>query len=120
MTEINTGITTTISEDAQVSSDVSGTIDITADIDSIVYIASDLCIDNVTIDSGLDESQTPVSYDTYTGDYEVTSFLPTNLITTSVVLGTRAKLMTDNVTIYSLPVTEEYNEEGGVTITIGE
>lgn len=56
-------------------------------------------------------------YEDYTGDYEVTSFAST--LASSLVLPTLDKHMTDNVTIHSLPTTEEYNDAGGVTMTIG-
>lgn len=59
-------------------------------------------------------------YEDYTGVYEVTSFLSNTSLTTSIVLPTNDKHMTDNVTIYSLPTSEEYNDAGGVTFTIGE
>ena len=58
-------------------------------------------------------------YDDYTGDYEVTSFTADPLLTTSLVLATNDKHMLDDVTIYSVPTSEEYNEYGGVTFTIG-
>lgn len=105
-------------EEKQNNSVLSSTIDIAADLENVVNINAELNIDNVTIEATAVEG-TSVHYDTYTGDYEVTSFLPTNLITTSIILPTDSKLMTDDVTIYSLPVHEEYNEQGGVTMTIG-
>lgn len=55
----------------------------------------------------------------YDGDYEVTSFLAAPSLTSSLILPTRDKLMRDNVTVYSVPTTEEYNLQGGVTFTIG-
>lgn len=55
----------------------------------------------------------------YDGEYEVTSFLAEPSLTTSLQLYTRNKLMRDNVTVYSVPTTEEYNPQGGVTFTIG-
>lgn len=55
----------------------------------------------------------------YTGDYEVTSFCADPLLTTSLVLPTADKRMLDDVTVYSVPTSEEYNEAGGVTFTIG-
>lgn len=120
MTTLDTSadINASISIEAQGNSSLTSTVDINAEISNIVSIASELNIENVTIESSISEG-TVVTYDTYDGDYEVTSFLPENLITTSVVLSTSNKLMTDNVTIYSLPVSEEYNDAGGVTMTIG-
>lgn len=56
----------------------------------------------------------------YDGTYEVTSFLAEPSLTSSLILPTREKLMRDNVTFYSVPTTEEYNEQGGVTFTIGD
>lgn len=58
-------------------------------------------------------------YEDYTGDYEVTSFCAEPLLTTSLILPTSDKHMLDNVTVFSVPTSEEYNEYGGVTFTIG-
>ena len=58
-------------------------------------------------------------YEDYTGDYEVTSFCAEPLLTTSLILPTSDKHMLDNVTVFSVPTSEEYNEYGGVTLTIG-
>ena len=55
----------------------------------------------------------------YDGSYEITSFLAAPSMTTSQYLHTRNKLMRDNVTVYSVPTSEEYNPQGGVTFTIG-
>lgn len=58
-------------------------------------------------------------YEDYTGDYEVTSFTAAPLLVTSLVLQTIDKHMLDNVTVYSVPTSEEYNDAGGVTFSIG-
>lgn len=58
-------------------------------------------------------------YEDYTGPYDVTSFTAAPLLTTSLVLPTTDKHMTDDVTVYSVPTSEEYNPAGGVTFTIG-
>ncbi len=58
-------------------------------------------------------------YEDYHGDYEVTSFCADPLLTTSLILPTEDKHMLDDVTIYSVPTREDYNEAGGVTFTIG-
>lgn len=58
-------------------------------------------------------------YQDYAGDYEVTSFTAEPLMTTSLILPTNDKHMTDDVTVYSVPTREENNEAGGVTFTIG-
>lgn len=105
-------------EETETNATVSSSVGITANIENVVSITGELNIDDVTIEADLGEGGA-VSYDTYTGEYEVTSFLPENLITSSVILPTRSKLMTNNVTVYSLPVSEEYNAQGGVTMTIG-
>lgn len=55
----------------------------------------------------------------YDGTYEVTSFTAAPTLTSSLILPTRDKLMRDNVTFYSVPTSEEYNPQGGVTFTIG-
>ena len=57
--------------------------------------------------------------DDYEGPYEVTSFTADPLLTTSLVLHTNDMHMLDDVTVYSVPTTEEYNTAGGVTFTIG-
>lgn len=57
--------------------------------------------------------------DDYEGPYEVTSFTADPLLTTSLVLPTNDMHMLDDVTVYSVPTTEEYNAAGGVTFTIG-
>lgn len=60
-----------------------------------------------------------ITPEVYRGDYEVTSFVAQPLLTTSLVLPTNEKFMVDDVTVYSVPTSEEYNEAGGVTFTIG-
>lgn len=57
--------------------------------------------------------------DDYAGPYEVTSFTADPLLTTSLILPTNDKHMLDDVTVYSVPTSEEYNPAGGVTFTIG-
>lgn len=77
-----------------------------------------------TLTSTLDGSAISVlqvgDYEYYTGTYEVTSFVAQPLLTTSLILPTTDKHMHDDVTVYSVPTREEYNEAGGVTFTIGE
>lgn len=58
-------------------------------------------------------------YEDYDGPYEATSFCADPLLTSSLVLQTNDKHMLDDVTIYSVPTREEYNEAGGVTFIIG-
>lgn len=60
-----------------------------------------------------------ITPEVYRGDYEVTSFVAQPLLTTSLILPTNEKFMIDDVTVYSVPTSEEYNEAGGVTFTIG-
>ena len=60
-----------------------------------------------------------ITPEVYRGDYDVTSFVAEPLLTTSLVLPTNEKYMIDDVTVYSVPTREEYNEAGGVTFTIG-
>lgn len=81
-----------------VDADISGTLPVTAEFVNTIY--------NSTAED-------------YTGDYEVTSFCADPLLTTSLVLPTNDKHMLDDVTVYSVPTTEEYNSAGGVTFTIG-
>lgn len=81
-----------------VDADISGTLPVTAEFVNTIY--------NSTAED-------------YTGDYEVTSFCADPLLTTSLVLPTADKHMLNDVTVYSVPTTEEYNSAGGVTFTIG-
>lgn len=81
-----------------VDADISGTLPVTAEFVNTIH--------NSTAED-------------YTGDYEVTSFCADPLLTTSLVLPTNDKHMLDDVTVYSVPTTEEYNSAGGVTFTIG-
>lgn len=81
-----------------VDADISGTLPVTAEFVNTIY--------NSTAED-------------YTGDYEVTSFCADPLLTTSLVLPTNDKHMLNDVTVYSVPTTEEYNSAGGVTFTIG-
>lgn len=68
---------------------------------------TDLEIDaaNVYIDSG--------TYDHYSGPYEVTPLVTTQVLTT------KEKLMDDNVTVYMIPTQEIKNDAGGVTFIVG-
>lgn len=50
---------------------------------------------------------------TYSGDYEVTPSF------TEQVLETSGMLMTDDVTVHEIPVTQTTNEYGGKTVVIG-
>lgn len=81
-----------------VDADISGTLPVTAEFVNTIY--------NSTAED-------------YTGDYEVTSFCADPLLTTSLVLPTNDKHMLNDVTVFSVPTTEEYNSAGGVTFTIG-
>lgn len=58
-------------------------------------------------------------YADYTGDYTVTSFCADPLLTSSLILPTNDKHMIDDVTVFSVPTSEEDNAAGGVTFTIG-
>lgn len=51
-------------------------------------------------------------YPTYTGDYEVTPSFSTQ------TLETENKLMTDDVTVKPIVVTEVSNPQGGLTLSI--
>lgn len=53
-------------------------------------------------------------YSHYMGDYHVTPLI------TSQLLGTRDKLMDDDVYIAMIPTSETENEAGGITFKIGE
>lgn len=53
------------------------------------------------------------AFDPYTGSYEVTPK------TTAQTLPTANKIMTSDLTVKGIPVTEETNASGGTTVTIG-
>lgn len=87
--------------------------------DNIIRTTAKLA-DNIINAEG--ELVNKVSYteaEEYDGAYEVTSFLAAPSLATSLILPTKAKIMRDDVTFYSVPTTEEYNAQGGVTFTIG-
>lgn len=75
--------------------------------------------DEGVISLSIGEATAVKSYEDYKGAYEVTSFCAEPLLTTSLVLPTNDKHMTDDMTIYSVPTREEYNSAGGVTFMIG-
>lgn len=50
----------------------------------------------------------------YTGGYTVVP-----RVGQAVILPTRKCLMTDNVTVTEIPMTEQPNEAGGITLTVG-
>ena len=87
---------------------ISGAVQVKAGLDSVLKVNADV-INPIRM----------AQYEDYTGDYEVTSFGAAPLATTSLVLPTNDKHMLDDVTVYSIPTTEEYNAAGGVTFTIG-
>ena len=80
------------------SADISGSLQAAAELVNTIYVRT---------------------AEDYTGPYEVTSFTAAPLLTTSLVLPTNDKHMLNDVTVYSVPTSEEYNPAGGVTFTIG-
>lgn len=103
-----------------VDADLTGIIPVTADLPGPLAVTAGLTSD-VAADADLVTTIRVSSqgYADYTGDYEVTSFTAAPLLTTSLVLPTNDKHMLDDVTVYSVPTSEEYNDAGGVTFTIG-
>lgn len=124
-----------------VSAEIIGNIDVQATLGQVLSVTAELAdqsidvtaeltgdldataewTDNLEVDADL-VNKIRVShegYADYTGDYEVTSFTAAPLLTTSLVLPTNDKHMLDDVTVYSVPTSEEYNDAGGVTFTIG-
>lgn len=92
---------------------------IAAELTDISRLTAEVSTDGMILSASFDTSIGQSVYQDYTGDYEVNSFTAEPLLTTSLVLPTFDKHMTDNVTVYSVPTTEENNEAGGVTFTIG-
>lgn len=84
-----------------------------------ITLEAELVNNVISVDAELVNKIAYAQAEDYDGDYEVTSFLAAPSMTSSLVLPTRDKLMRDNVTFYSVPTSEEYNEQGGVTFTIG-
>lgn len=54
-----------------------------------------------------------IEHETYDGSYDI------DLPEGEQVLSTKDKLLTDDITIHGLSYTEEINETGGQTVTIG-
>ena len=52
-------------------------------------------------------------FDPYRGDYDITPNY------SDQILATRNKVMTDNVTVYQIPVNVTTNPQGGNTVVIG-
>ena len=93
---------------------------VTADIvGSVIEVDADLAPSVIDVDAELVTTIYNSTAEDYTGDYEVTSFCADPLLVTSLILPTNDKHMLDDVTVYSVPTTEEYNSAGGVTFTIG-
>lgn len=88
--------------------------------DHIISAQADFADRLLNVDADLINRITTSEAEEYDGDYEVTSFLAEPSMTTSLILPTRQKIMRDNVTVYSVPTSEEYNPQGGVTFTIGD
>lgn len=86
--------------------------------DSIIKVAASM-ESVIQVDAQIVSPVRQTTIADYTGDYEVTSFCADPLLTTSLILPTNDKHMLDDVTVYSVPTSEEYNSAGGVTFTIG-
>lgn len=87
--------------------------------DHIISAQADFADSLINADAELVNRITTSQAEEYDGAYEVTSFLAAPSLTTSLILQTRQKIMRDDVTVYSVPTSEEYNPQGGVTFTIG-
>lgn len=87
--------------------------------DHIISAQADFADQILAADAELVNRITSSQAEEYDGDYEVTSFLAEPSLTTSLILPTRQKIMRRDMTIYSVPTSEEYNPQGGVTFTIG-
>lgn len=87
--------------------------------DHIISAQADFADQILAADAELVNRITSSTAEEYDGQYEVTSFLAEPSLTTSLILPTRAKLMRDDLTFYSVPTSEVYNPQGGVTFTIG-
>lgn len=93
---------------------------VTADIvGSVITSEADIVESVINADADFVSTLYVTTAEDYTGSYEVTSFTAAPLLTTTLVLPTNDKHMLDDVTVYSVPTSEEYNEYGGVTLTIG-
>ena len=93
---------------------------VTADIvGSVITAEADIVESVINADADFVSTLYVTTAEDYTGDYEVTSFCADPLLVTSLVLPTNDKHMLDDVTVYSVPTSEEYNSAGGVTFTIG-
>lgn len=103
-----------------VTAELTQPIEVSASLSKVLTVNAELTGD-LTVDAELVTTIRVSSqgYADYTGDYEVTSFCAAPLLTTSLVLPTNDKHMLDDVTVYSVPTSEEYNSAGGVTFTIG-
>ena len=93
---------------------------VTADIvGSVITAEADIVESVINADADFVSTLYVTTAEDYAGPYEVTSFTAAPLLTTSLILPTNDKHMTDDVTVYSVPTSEEYNPAGGVTFTIG-
>lgn len=81
-------------------------------LSSVVGITANINVNVDIIDGNITIGGVP-SYQTYTGDYQVTPRLYDQS------LDTDNKLMSDDVTVYQIPVTYTSNIEGGKTVLIG-
>lgn len=102
-----------------VDADLNRTIPATAQINGNLAERAEFFDNILNVGAKIVNEITTDAPDEYDGSYEVTSFLAAPSLSSSLILPTREKLMRDNVTVYSVPTTEEYNEQGGVTFTIG-
>lgn len=99
---------------------IAKTVYVTADLQSNIINAEAVLGDNVvSANADLVNKVTYKDAEKYEGSYEVVSILADPSMTSSLVLHTKGKMMSGDLTIYSVPTSEEYNEQGGVTFTIG-
>lgn len=74
----------------------------------------DIAFSGETVDLGVDTEIRAVTLEEYDGAYVV---IPK--VSQEQVLETKNKAMTDNVTVYEIPITRTTNPHGGQTVLIG-
>lgn len=103
----------------EANADLDRTIPVTAHINGNLAEQAEFFDNILNVGAEIVNEITTDAPDVYDGAYDITSFLAAPSLTSSLILPTKQKLMRDNMTVYSVPTTEEYNPQGGVTFTIG-
>lgn len=95
------------------TSELSPILEITASLSSDTSYSIDAVLSSTYISKGtIQPSQTKQLYN---GDYNIQSSL-----TEDIVLDTKDKVMTDDITINKIGITTTSNESGGYTLYIGK